>query len=306
MALPVDLKVDQTYTLNLRAEGSTSRGDPLLCIKVLQLEIEEDLRENLWVPDKLTNPDKLIIAARESFSQKKSYTQFSGTINTTDSNLDIRVTPGNVGRSLRFMDTFIKCLRLRGHEILTGYRDTYVMVQGVKTNVALRERTRREMVMGRHFESAVYHPTGKLYFKVDRYGGGEYIDGKTKIEGQISRILAKLEMEAIRLNKTWAENRKREDKEKEIERLRLELSARKQNELDRFKKLIQEARRWREVKMLREYLAGRVEKAQENNMDSDEFIQWSEWVRKKIDWYDPAINAEDDLLAGVDKDNIIE
>ncbi len=37
---------------------------------------------------------------------------------------------------------------------------------------------------------------------------------------------------------------------------------------------------------------------------SEEFEDWLEWASKKIDWYDPDINLEDEALKDVDKDSV--
>jgi len=48
-------------------------NDGVSPLKILQNEIENDLKSKLYVPEKSTNPDKLIIAARESLNSKDRY-----------------------------------------------------------------------------------------------------------------------------------------------------------------------------------------------------------------------------------------
>jgi hypothetical protein len=62
----------------------------------------------------------------------------------------------------------------------------------------------------------------------------------------------------------------------------------------KFKELMNAAKRWKQAELLREYLNATP------NPDSE----WLTWANYKADWLDPNINAEDELMAGVDK-NIV-
>jgi len=55
---------------------------------------------------------------------------------------------------------------------------------------------------------------------------------------------------------------------------------------------------------LRKYINIFEENAIKNNTLTEEKQNWIEWARKKADWYDPFINAKDELLEDVDKDSL--
>ena len=61
--------------------------------------------------------------------------------------LDIRVSIKNMSRPCRFWNTFIKCLRLRGHEIFAGGSRTYVKIMDEDLTLIFREITVRERIV---------------------------------------------------------------------------------------------------------------------------------------------------------------
>ena len=82
--------------------------------------------------------------------------------------------------------------------------------------------------------------------------------------------------------------------------------ARKQAELNSFEKLFKQAIRWHHTKFMRDYVSSVMQNVKipvGNDVDHQE---WIDWAKKKIDWYDPFIQAEDDLLNDSDREKIIE
>lgn len=272
-------------------------------LKILQKEIEDTLQPYLKVPEKLSKPDKLIIAARESLNRNDRYT-VNGILSCLRGELNIRATKKYIPRALRFMDTFIKLLRIRGYEIRIEDIPTYVYVKNQKFEISLREKTKRESRSDRPFSSD-YLPTGLLVFKVDRiFYTKEWMDGKLELENQLSSILAKLEISADELN---AEEIIREKERKEREQknqLKKELAQRQERELNLFKETLNKANRWHKTVNLRNYIESVEKSALASNSLSEELKNWLEWARLKADWYDPLIEAKDELLANVDKDNL--
>jgi hypothetical protein len=164
-------------------------------------EIENDPRVNLKVPDKLVNPDALVIAAKHALSLRNEDTQWNlrsqGVLSNSGS-LFIRVAPKNVGRALRLFDTNIKVFRTRGHQFI----DSEVDIQGQKYTISIREKLKR--IEGEYRKT----PTNILAIKVHcGYPVMEYYDTKTVlIEEKIARIVAKLEFDVKDLFETWARN----------------------------------------------------------------------------------------------------
>jgi hypothetical protein len=264
-----------------------------------QQQIEAAIPLQLKVANRLTNPDPLVVAAQNSLTEKDRWLH-NGLINTRSGILDIKVSPANISRALRFMDAFVKSVKARGHTIKFIDKDTFVDVRDLKLRIAFREKLKKEIVKDKSWPE--YHPTGILYFKVDGYHSAEYKDGKLNLEDKISRAIALMEQTSNEINLIWEKSRKQEEERKAIKQAELKIQQLKQQELDAFKKLIKSAHRWREVKILRQYVEEIAANKINNGEISEEFNKWLAWARHKIDWYDPEMEAEDELLKEVDRE----
>jgi hypothetical protein len=56
--------------------------------------------------------------------------------------------------------------------------------------------------------------------------------------------------------------------------------------------------------MLREFIDDVEHKAVEKNSVTNELGSWIKWARKKADWYDPFVEAYDELLHGADRERL--
>lgn len=77
-----------------------------------------------------------------------------------------------------------------------------------------------------------------------------------------------------------------------------------EQELAKFKRLKQKAERWREACQIRAYLDDLEAKTTKEQSMSEDLTEWLKWAHKKVDWYDPNIEAKDSLMEGVDKENL--
>ncbi len=77
-----------------------------------------------------------------------------------------------------------------------------------------------------------------------------------------------------------------------------------EQELAKFKELKQKADRWQEACQIRAYLGDLEAKASKELLMTEELTNWLKWAHKKVDWYDPNIEAQDSLMEGVDKENL--
>ena len=295
---------DAEVTLMIRSEDMKHVSpDGLSPLKALQNEIENDLKSKLYVPEKLTNPDKLIIAARESLNSKDRY-EHNGLVLCQRGELDIKVAKPNVARALRFMDTLIKALRGRGHDIQIKSDATNVIVEEGDIKVQFREKLKREIVKGTHWDNAVYHPTGILAFQIYNYSPKEWKDGKLPIEEQLSKIIAQLELTGKEKKEWRIQSNINSELRKEKERIEKEFQTQKEKELAAFKETLQKASRWHKAVNLRSYIDSVEQKALETNGISEDLRNWLEWARKKAEWYDPFIECEDELLNEVDRETL--
>jgi hypothetical protein len=209
--------------------------------------------------------------------------------------LQIRVAPNNVDRALRLFDAIIKLFRSRGHR----FEGSSVNVYGQNYEISIREKLKK-------LEGFTKEPTNILCLKV--YAGFprfEIYDSKSiPIEDRISRAVAKVELEFENLKRIWADNARREEERKQKERIRHEILARKKKELDDFNLLLNAAQRYNDVKLMRAYIQSKEDLAKNNGTLNDDLQSWLDWVRKKADWYDPHIEAYDELLSEVNRSTL--
>jgi hypothetical protein len=277
--LPDNYQGDNKITLSLRGE-TEHKGIPYRSeIFDVQKEIEENLGLKLTVPERLSNPDKLIIAAKNSLSSRKPDEYlYIGTISSWRDELDIRVSRDNISRTLRFLDTLIKGLRLRGHDVQIKNGGTYAIVEEGDFKILIREKMKKVVKKDGSWDRTVYHPTGILSFQSNYR---EWKDGKLSLEQQLSKIIANLEI----AGKEWKERRvqrKREEEErKEKERLQREFLMLQEKDLAEFKETLLKASRWHKANNLREYIHAIEQKAIANNNFSEELKKWLDWAKKK-------------------------
>ncbi len=202
------------------------------------------------------------------------------------------------------MDTLIKVLRARVHNISIKGNTTRFNIYGNDYDIQLREKNRRILKEKPKYDWNRWElqPTGLLIFSISTYHGREWIDGVQKIETHIASIIAKLELISERENIEREESRIRNEEYKRLRLIEEELKQRKKNELDNFKRLLFDAHRWKKLRVLREYIS-HISTAP--NVDKELFNeQWLSWANSKADWYDPTINKFDDLLSWVDRNSI--
>lgn len=300
--LPLEYSGETEISLDIREEGDNSTAS-LSTLFELQRSIENDKSLSLVVPDRLTNPDKMIIDVRETLTAKRDYIH-KGVVHSGEGQIDICVSPGNVSRALRFMDTFIKAIKARGHEIKFRNRESYIIVFGTEMEITFREKLKR-VVIKDTWERTDYVPTGILSFRAKIwFQNTEWNDGKVPVEKQLAKIIAKLEIRGKELAEEELIREKERAIQKEKEQKRRDLEKVKEKELLDFKSLLLKAKRWQEAEFIRHYL-NTVEKTPLQDEFKPLLREWIEWARKKADWYDPTIEADDELLKDVDREKLI-
>ena len=306
--LPAEFEGDPVIRLIPKIDGTgRSIGEQIPMI-IRQYEIENDPKVNLTIPASLTSPDKLVSSAKDTLSRQRPGSTDGGLVHSQSRELDIRVTSANLSRSLRFMDTFIKAVRARGHEFKQINESPHAIINKTEFLFKLGEKIKRveKKVIKYSYDKYEYQATGLLYFGSEvSYTKKEWSDGKQPIEEQLSKILAYLEVTGENL---WLEKQRREkERLEQIERDRqlLELEKRREKELSEFKAILTQSRRWQRVKILREYLDDFEKHAIVENRLTPELESWLAWARKKADWYDPFLEAEDELLKTVNRNRLV-
>jgi hypothetical protein len=295
--LPMDYSGVQLVSLSL-PEESTNTQDVLFLKRKTD---SEKIDPAFIVPDKLTNPDKLIMAASQKLKARRdpnfSYQDFE----KFPSTLNISVEKENEARALKFMDSFIKVVRSRGHKFIT--EDNVQLVIGEeKIKLCLRELSKRVTIQEKWRHTQLI-PTGKLTLIATFYWTHEitWKDSSTPLESQLQKIVGKLEERSeeekdrrLEIEKGWAERDEEDRKRKEREATII-------NELSEFKKLFLRVKRWKEASYIRDYLKDFEVRAMQKGGLKDEEKYWLDWARKKADWFDPEIEEKDELLDGLNK-----
>lgn len=272
-------------------------------IKILQDEIERHLKSKLIVLEKLTDPDKLVVDAKNSLLSKTADYKYKGTIKSSHDILNTRASSQNIFRALRFWDTLIKALRYRGHDIVIRNSKTYVLIGTDEFEILVREKSKREVVKGDRWDSSIYSPTGILSFYLG-YVHKEWQDGKIRLEDQMSKIIANIEFVGNEFIKLRLEQRKEEERILERELIRKELEDKQRKDLQNFKKTLEKASRWNESINLNNYINEVEANGIAQNNYTDELKDWIKWARAKADWYNPFIEKEDEVLVNVDRETL--
>jgi len=271
--------------------------------KTKQIQIEQELAETLSVPERLSKPEKIIADARENLNRKNHWLH-NGMISTEIGHVNIMAAKANIPRALRFMDTFIKSLRARGHDYIIKSRENHVSIKGEEIETSLREKTMQAPSSDK-WTKYDYLPSGVFVLKTGKWSHKkEWTDGKQLLEQQISAIIGWMETLA---DKSIQDNIEREIKRKireEEERKAKEWQEKKDKELTYFKNIITQSSRWQKAGELRSYIEAVEAKAIANNQLTDKLRDWLQWLRDKADWYDPFVEKEDELLEDIDRDTL--
>ncbi len=202
------------------------------------------------------------------------------------------------------MDAFIKVLKARGNSVKVEYHTTYAIIENERFEIGLREKSNRSIVKQGSWDRTIYTPSGSLIFKIDEYPRREWKDGKLLLEDRLVEIIEYLEQKAKERIKRKIKWQKEEEVRQERERIQRELEARQEKEIAGFKSLLQDARRWKEVKLLREYIADLKSGSTFKTNHPEAHEAWIKWAEEKADWYDPQINLADELMNNVDKETL--
>lgn len=181
-------------------EGNTEvefpLGDSVVLSReaILIKEIESKHGPLLNTQTELTNPDKLTTATERGLKNKSPSTtgKDAGMVYSNSGTLRMLLSPSNVDRALRFYDALIKLLTARGHKLTVDERETCIIVGEETFKIKLQEKSRQTGTSGTGGMN--YEPTGLLYFKIDRFDGVIWRDGRKPLEQQLAQIVAKFEI----------------------------------------------------------------------------------------------------------------
>jgi hypothetical protein len=171
-----------------------------------------------------------------------------------------------------------------------------VLIDGIYIEIYLREAYKRILPISK-YESSTLTPTGEFIFKIGSYSGDkEWRDGKVKIEENLAKILAKLEIEAEKKMIREEESRIRHIQYEAEKKIKEEIKQRRDQEVIKFNKLVALSEQYDKTLKIRQYIEATKQHTIDNNTLTPAKKEWIDWANDKADWLDPLINKADDIL----------
>src|SRR4030043_58576 len=304
-------KYDGKDEIILHEKGSdnTETDSPLAQLRRLTRSIEDTKDLQLIVPDRMSSrPDILIKSTMDYYDAvRRYYKSHHGTYPDRINVLNIQVQEESRPRAFRLLDTIIKVLMSRNHDVIADHFTTYAKIGDEKVKFRLRERQRVSDIKtsygGRQYES-----TGEFVFVIDigPYTRKEVKDGHEPIEKKVAEIIAVLELEGNRMKEERIASEIQRKQWEEQQRIEQELRERQDKEAKAFKKLFLQAIRLHQANLLRNYIQTVEANAIKKGNKTEEFTKWQAWAEKKVSWYDPLINDPDPLLTDHQKTTLFK
>lgn len=275
-----------------------------------RITAEEAPERKIVVPDRLTNPHRLLkehLAEWRSLKVNDYGAIWSGNIRQ----LNIRVGPTSLDRALRIMDTLFKALESRSYpvEIQQGYHRTLgARINGESITFGLEERFQRMdhpdqknlKLQWWQRQRYRYAPTGTLSLKIKEvWADGlrkTWIDGKTaKVESYLNEFIVGLLRAAEAVKSARLKRELEQQAQREAQHTREEEARKRQEELARRQALEQEAVNWAKAQQLRGYLAALKEVliAKHGGIQLGSPAEhWLSWAQQHADRLDPLIREQ--------------
>ena len=267
----------------------------------------EGTNKNYNVPTKRTKPDILIVNTKEYFDAGRSfYWRHNHRFPEQNDVLDIDTTQTTFPRALRIMDTLIKILRDRGHDIEIKYGKTNAVIYGQEIEIKLREKYRVIDEPRGKYDSRNLEPTGILSFIIEPGSFYQKVsnDGQDLLETKLQTIIVKLESEGTRKREQHIKNEEWRRQEEEEERIEKGIREKKGKQLSDFKLIFRRAIRFHQSNIIRDYIFAVEKSCTEKGQLTREISIWTDWAKKKVDWYDPLVNSKDETFDDNDKATI--
>ena len=328
-----ELAKEKEIPSNDESAGTPSNSDEPKQEFVYIVEESQDPREKIQyelkkmdqalfvVPEILYAKNPLIIDTKEYFRGDKNakYLDKNPYKCKIKSPLNIRVQPENLDRALRIFSTIIRVLELRGHQVVAkDVNNTYVIVNEEEIPILLYEKNKQIPNTESDYPKFLTVPSGKFKFEIPRkklfsiYTTCIEDTSATKLEEKIISIITKIESEAISIKEDREEmeriRRKQEEEQKRREleeQKKRELAKKREKERKELKAAFLSAEYYSWANILRAYVEKYESFLNEKEAIDDEDKEKLNWLKRKIEWLDPFIECDDELLTEEDKRNII-
>jgi hypothetical protein len=140
--LPAKYEGKDEITLGEKGEGDINIDSPIVQQRKLIQSIDQSRDLPLIVPDRLSSrPDKLIRSTLDYYDAvRKYYKSQHGTYPDRNNVLSIHVQEESRPRAVRLLDTIIKVLRSRKHNVINDHFTTYAKIGDEHVKFRLREK----------------------------------------------------------------------------------------------------------------------------------------------------------------------
>lgn len=294
--LNLDFDGENEIEFTIREEGSIINIDqsPLT---ILTKQILSDENAPLQIPEKLTKPD-ILIAQTKDYKSNGNYNHYDYRKSKIDRLSIYGVEKENFNRALIIMDIFVKLLRYRGHSFERDINGDgpHIMIKEIPFPFRMREAQKR-IPPEKGSYSSTYLPTGILVLKIgENFRAQEWKDGSVKLENQLAKIVAKLEIEAEKEVIRKEESRIYWLKYEEEKERKEQIKKRKEEEIQKFNKLVELSKQYDQALLIREYIKAEHQNAISTNNLTNEKLEFLKWANDKADWLDPLVNKHDEIL----------
>lgn len=219
--------------------------------------------------------------------------------------LAIAVSPKNFNRALRIFNTLLFELEKRNFQIRIEMNylernETFIIRDNQKIQIELRETLKmnkskidKTKYPWKSYEyERVFLPTGELRLEIKNVYGGSLkkvlVDQSNKpLEEQLNDFIINIYKSINYHNFKDKELEKERRIEEQKEKARKLLLKQKQMEKEKTKLLYKNAKLWKRVNIIREYLKELESRSALEKELSEEKLEWINWAKKKADSLDP-------------------
>lgn len=219
----------------------------------------------LPVPQTISKPHRLTVLTKEFLKSRKP--EMYGLVSCwPPRGYAIAVSPHQVGRALRILDTLVKALERAGFEIVVDEkeRELQVVILGEAIPFRMREayaqvpippEERDKGIFSRAYD---YRPKGVLSIQLPKYLDqvkSSWSDGKKPLEENLATVFEGILVAAVRYKERSEELAAWKADFRERERIRAEEEAALARKRKTLEALVQEAQRWTMSQQIHDYVA---------------------------------------------------
>ena len=276
------------------------------------IDAEKDPENKIIVPEKRGKTHSLLTktetALKPSYRRNK-FLESQG----ADGIFSISVSPNELKRALRILNTLIKELEKRKYLVYIRNFSLYVKMYGAELKFGIKEGSKRIELPREpksYFHEYDFVPTGKLILSInDLYSDYQlrknFTDNRTgKLEDKLNDFIIALIIAAhseLAKEKHWEEERRKRDKK---ENKRKEMLQRIQQEENKIKELSRNVELWHKSELIRNYVREYKKNCLLDSLEESkkkEITDYCNWALMQADRVDPFKESPYSIVDDKDK-----